>query len=54
MFDAVTCAIPGARRPAQVADNAHAADFPLLTDEIMRAVSEIYDRQIRRFVHHYW
>jgi len=54
MFDAVTCAIPGARRPAQVADNAHTADFSLLTDETMRAVSEIYDRQIRRFVHHYW
>ncbi len=54
MFDAVTCAIPGAKRPAQVEDNAHAADFPLLTDETMRVVSEIYDRQIRRLVHHYW
>ncbi len=54
MFDAVTCAIPGAKRAAQVEDNAHAADFPLLTDETMRAVSEIYDRQIRRLVHHYW
>ena len=54
MFDAVTCAIPGAKRAAQVEDNAHAADFPLLTDETMRVVSEIYDRQIRRLVHHYW
>src|SRR6185369_5002280 len=33
MFDAVTCAIPGAKRPAQVEDNARAADYPLLTDE---------------------
>jgi len=54
MFDAVTCAIPGARRAAQVEDNAQAADSPLLTDETMGAVSEIYDRQIRRLVHHYW
>jgi aryl-alcohol dehydrogenase-like predicted oxidoreductase len=54
MFDAVTCAIPGAKRAAQVEDNAQAADFPLLTDETMGAVSEIYDRRIRRLVHHYW
>jgi aryl-alcohol dehydrogenase-like predicted oxidoreductase len=54
MFDAVTCAIPGARRAAQVEDNAQAADFPILTDETMRAAGEIYDRQIRRLVHHYW
>ena len=54
MFDAVTCAIPGAKRPAQVEDNARAADFPLLTDENMRAVREVYDGQIRRLVHHCW
>jgi len=54
MFEAVTCAITGAKRPAQVDDNARAPDFPLLTDETMRAVGEIYDREIRRFVHHYW
>src|SRR5205085_5358579 len=54
MFDAVTCAIPGAKRPAQVEDNARAADFPLLADETMRAVREIYDRQIRASVHPYW
>jgi len=28
MFDAVTCAIPGARRPQQAEDNAHAAELP--------------------------
>ena len=54
IFGAVTCAIPGAKRPAQVEDNAHAADSPLLTDEAMRSVREIYDRQIRRLVHHRW
>src|SRR5216683_362541 len=54
MFDAVTCAIPGAKRPSQAEDNARAADFPPLTDETMRAIKEIYDRRIRAFVHHYW
>jgi aryl-alcohol dehydrogenase-like predicted oxidoreductase len=54
MFDAVTCAIPGAKRPAQVEDNARAADSPLLTDETMSAINEIYDRRIRALVHHYW
>ena len=54
MFEAVSCAIPGARRPAQAEDNARAADFPPLTDETMRAIKEIYDHRIRAFVHHYW
>ena len=54
MFDAVTCAIPGAKRPAQIEDNARAADFPPLTDDTMRAVKEIYDRRIRDLVHQSW
>ena len=54
MFDAVTCAIPGAKVTAQVEENASAADFPPLTDDAMRATREIYDRRIRPLVHHYW
>ena len=54
MFDAVTCAIPGAKRPSQAEDNARASDFPPLTDQTMRAVREIYERRIRALVHHYW
>src|SRR5437016_7551520 len=46
MFDAVTCAIPGAKRPLQVEVNASAADFPSLSDETMRAVREIYGGRI--------
>src|SRR5437764_1018435 len=42
------------QRPAQVEDNARAADFPPLADETMRAVRKIYDRQIRASVHPYW
>jgi aryl-alcohol dehydrogenase-like predicted oxidoreductase len=54
MFDAVTCAIPGGKRPAQVAENCAAADLPPLTDEAMAAVRKIYDERIREAVHQRW
>ncbi|MEF8796459.1 MAG: aldo/keto reductase [Salinivenus sp.] len=54
MFDAVSCAIPGAKRPDQAAENAAAADLPPLSDETMSAVEDIYDRHIRGQVHHRW
>jgi aryl-alcohol dehydrogenase-like predicted oxidoreductase len=54
MFDAVTCAIPGARRPGQVEDNARAADLPALTEAEMAAVRKVYDARIRPLVHHRW
>ncbi len=54
MFDAVTCAIPGAKRPAQARENAAAADFPPLSDETMAAVRRLYETRIREHVHHYW
>ncbi len=54
MFDAVSCAIPGAQRPAQVEDNARAADLPPLSPEHMQAVRDIYDRLIRPGIHHRW
>ncbi len=54
MFDAVTCAIPGAKRPSQAEDNARAADLPPLPEATMKKVREIYDRLIRDLVHHYW
>lgn len=54
MFDAVTCAIPGARRPAQVEDNVRAADLPPLSAEIMQRAQDIYDRYIRETVHSRW
>ena len=53
-FPAVTCAIPGAKRPAQVEDNLAAADLPPLSPETMAKVGEIYRRLIREQVHHYW
>ena len=54
MFDAVTCAIPGAKRPSQAEDNVRAADLAPLSEETMRAVRELYERRIRPLVHHYW
>ncbi len=54
MFEAVTCAIPGAKRPAQVEENAAAADLPPLPVAVMEQVSAIYNQYIREQVHHRW
>jgi aryl-alcohol dehydrogenase-like predicted oxidoreductase len=54
MFDAVTCAIPGAKRPAQVDDNVASTDLPPLSAETMTAVNQLYNQRIRPLVHHYW
>jgi len=54
MFPAVTCAIPGAKRPSQAEENIGAADLPALSDETMSRVHEIYERLVRPQVHHYW
>ena len=54
MFDAVSCAIPGAKTPAQARDNAAAADLPPLDAATMTAVQSVYDDAIRGHVHHRW
>jgi aryl-alcohol dehydrogenase-like predicted oxidoreductase len=54
MFEAVTCAIPGAKRPAQAEENFSAADLPPLSAETMDQVRGIYDRHIRGLVHQVW
>ena len=54
MFDAVTCAIPGGKRPEQVADNCRASDLPMLSDETMTAVRDLYDRKIRPLIGNRW
>jgi len=54
MFDAVTCAIPGAKRIEQVEENIKTTDLPKLTKETMLEVQTIYDSEIRESVHHYW
>jgi aryl-alcohol dehydrogenase-like predicted oxidoreductase len=54
MFDAVTCAIPGAKTPRQARDNAAAADLPALPPETMQAVASLYDEKLRPLVHASW
>jgi aryl-alcohol dehydrogenase-like predicted oxidoreductase len=54
MHDAVTCAIPGAKRPQQVEENCAAADLPPLSNEGMETVRRIYDGRIRALVHYRW
>lgn len=54
MFDAVTCAIPGGKRPAQVSENCAASDLPALSAGTMRTVHRIYDTKIRPLVHARW
>lgn len=54
MFEAVTCAIPGAKNPAQAEINTKAADLPALDAATMNKVRAIYDDRIRRLVHYYW
>jgi aryl-alcohol dehydrogenase-like predicted oxidoreductase len=54
MFDGVTCAIPGAKRPEQADQNIAAAELPALTPEQMAKVREVYERRVRPHVHQRW
>jgi aryl-alcohol dehydrogenase-like predicted oxidoreductase len=54
MDPAVTCAIPGAKRPSQAEENFAAADLPEISAETMAKVKAIYDEKIRPLVHQYW
>ncbi len=54
MFDAVTCAIPGGKRPEQVAENCAASDLSPLSVKAMAAVQHIYDEKFRAQLHHRW
>jgi aryl-alcohol dehydrogenase-like predicted oxidoreductase len=53
-FPAVTCAIPGAKRPAQVAENIAASDLRPLSKATMKKIDAIYGAKIRPLVHQYW
>lgn len=54
MQEAVTCAIPGGRRPKQIEENMRAADLPALSAETMKAVDSIYEKHAKAQVHHRW
>jgi aryl-alcohol dehydrogenase-like predicted oxidoreductase len=52
--EAVSCVIPGARNENQVVENVKASDLPPLDHREMKALSEVYNQQIRPLVHHRW
>ncbi|MBN1818869.1 MAG: aldo/keto reductase [Sedimentisphaerales bacterium] len=54
MSEAVTCTIPGAKRPAQAAENAAAADLPPIPERTITRIRELYQRLIQPQVHHLW
>jgi len=54
MFPAVTCAIPGAKRPSQAEENIGAAALPPLSPDAMAKIQSLYDDRVKRQVHHYW
>lgn len=54
MSDAVTVVIPGARNAEQARANAAAADLAPLSNDVMAATREIYDRLIAPHVHQRW
>ena len=54
MFDAVSCAIPGAKNRQQAVDNARAANLPAFSPQKMAQIEAIYDEYIREQVHQRW
>ena len=54
MFDAVTCAIPGGKRPAQVKENCDASGFPPIPPDVMERVQSIYNWKIAPLVDQRW
>jgi len=54
MFDAVSCAIPGGKRPEQVEDNCRASELAPLSSSAMAEIARIYQDKIRRDVHQRW
>ncbi|MFI1167474.1 aldo/keto reductase [Streptomyces sp. NPDC020801] len=50
----VTTVIPGARSPEQARANAAAAKLPPLTDEILAAIGDLYERRIKDQVEARW
>ncbi len=54
MHEAVSVVIPGARSAEQARANALADDLPPLAPDVMAKIEEIYDRDVRPYVHQRW
>ncbi len=48
--DEVTVVIPGATSPKQAAANAVVSDFPPLSDEVHRALAELYENKVKQHI----
>ncbi|MDF3070183.1 MAG: putative oxidoreductase [Polyangiaceae bacterium] len=53
-FPAVTCSIPGARRVDQVEQNVLAGSRGPLPEDLVRALREMYERDVKPSVHQRW
>jgi aryl-alcohol dehydrogenase-like predicted oxidoreductase len=53
-FDAVSCIIPGASNAGQVDANLSALQMPELTSAQLQAVKGVYEKYIKKAVHHLW
>lgn len=54
MFDAVSCAIPGAKTPEQAWQNSLASDLPAISRSRMATIERVYNTYIYDQVHHRW
>jgi aryl-alcohol dehydrogenase-like predicted oxidoreductase len=54
MFDAVSCAIPGAKNAGQATQNALSSDLAPLPEGTMAGIRALYDARIRDRVHQRW
>lgn len=53
-FPAVTCSIPGARRPEQVEQNVKAGQRGALPEPLVRELQAIYEADVKAAVHQLW
>jgi aryl-alcohol dehydrogenase-like predicted oxidoreductase len=54
MEQAVTCAIPGVRRAAQVEDNLAASELDEIPADVIKKVQQVYQDRIKPLVHQRW
>lgn len=54
MFNGVTCAIPGGKRPDQVESNCAASDLPPISGATMALLVDLYESRLRSHVHDRW
>ena len=53
-FPAVTCSIPGARRPEQVEQNVKAGEKGALEPQLVQSLAAIYESDVKPIVHQLW